>query len=358
MTLVSVSISLVEQHTLNTLATHLWEEHAAQIASHFSARQDKERQRPTFADVTYTLQVGREGMAERLAFVATDLTEIITRLKSYSDEIASSDELYRGNVEKTNSTLELLLNGTEGAEFIQMLVQSRKLDKLAQLWASGINIDWTTLRTGSGAKRISLPTYPFARDRHWFSESNRKARPAIVSTIHPLIDQPELSLNENGALVFSKTLHSNEPIVSQHNVAGQSVLPGVGHIAMAVAAFSQVQKAESVELQRVLWLRPVVVEGESRQVRVRLRETDGRVEYEVQSVSDVETVTNSSGTLRSLPAPSVREQIPVEKIKARCTAGLDKNTLYEKFSERGVTLGTYFQTLSRPGEIRKKCSPL
>ncbi|HEU4765759.1 MAG TPA: SDR family NAD(P)-dependent oxidoreductase, partial [Pyrinomonadaceae bacterium] len=347
-----VSMSLVEQHTLNSLATHLWEKHAAQIASHFSARKEKERQRPSFADVTYTLQVGREAMVERLAFVATNLTEVVSKLKAFSHVEDNNGDIYRGNVENTNSTLELLLNGTEGAEFVQMLVQSRRLEKLAQLWTSGINIDWRKLRPDSGAKRISLPTYPFARERYWFAEKARKAQPAIASGIHPLVDQPELSLKQNGALVFSKTLHSNESIVSQHNVAGQLVLPGVGHIAMAVAALSQVQEAESLELERVLWLRPVVVEGKSRRVRVLLREAEGvgargKVEYEVQSGSDAETIKHSSGTLRAVAAPTVREQIPVEKIKARCTEGLDKNALYKKFSERGVTLGNYFQTLQQ-----------
>ncbi|HET9526186.1 MAG TPA: SDR family NAD(P)-dependent oxidoreductase, partial [Pyrinomonadaceae bacterium] len=342
-----VSISLLEQQSLNAFAAYLWDEYQLQLSSHFRSRQERERHRPSFGDVAYTLQIGREAMSERLAFVATSLNEVIAKLKSYSGDEDTSGQIHRGNVEKTNSALELLLNGTEGAEFIQMLVQGKRLDKLAQLWASGINIDWKTLQTSSRAKRISLPTYPFARDRYWFSESTRKSRTTNTLAAHPLIDQPELSLSLNGALVFSKTLHSSEAIVSQHNVAGQLVLPGVGHVAMAVAALSQVKETESVELNRVLWLRPVVVEGESKQLRVLLREDDGKLEFEVQSGSDTETVKHSSATLRSMPAPAVREQVPVDKIKNRCTAGLEKKALYHKFSERGVKLGNYFQTLER-----------
>src|SRR5262249_21684644 len=37
---------------------------------------------------------------------------------------------------------------------------------LGQLWAAGIQVDWTPL-SGSRPRLVSLPGYPFARQRHW-----------------------------------------------------------------------------------------------------------------------------------------------------------------------------------------------
>ncbi|WP_414686774.1 type I polyketide synthase [Mycobacterium sp.] len=37
---------------------------------------------------------------------------------------------------------------------------------LGQLWSAGIDVDWTP-RTGQRPQRVSLPGYPFARQRHW-----------------------------------------------------------------------------------------------------------------------------------------------------------------------------------------------
>jgi len=38
---------------------------------------------------------------------------------------------------------------------------------LGQLWSAGVDIDWSRLRVGVSPRCISLPGYPFARQRHW-----------------------------------------------------------------------------------------------------------------------------------------------------------------------------------------------
>jgi phthiocerol/phenolphthiocerol synthesis type-I polyketide synthase E len=38
---------------------------------------------------------------------------------------------------------------------------------LGQLWAAGIDADWTRLRAAEPPHRVSLPGYPFARQKHW-----------------------------------------------------------------------------------------------------------------------------------------------------------------------------------------------
>lgn len=38
---------------------------------------------------------------------------------------------------------------------------------LGGLWTAGASVDWAAVRGDSGARRVPLPTYPFARTRHW-----------------------------------------------------------------------------------------------------------------------------------------------------------------------------------------------
>ena len=38
---------------------------------------------------------------------------------------------------------------------------------LGQLWSAGVHADWTRLRTAEPALRVSIPGYPFARQKHW-----------------------------------------------------------------------------------------------------------------------------------------------------------------------------------------------
>ncbi|GGQ92184.1 type I polyketide synthase [Kitasatospora griseola] len=41
------------------------------------------------------------------------------------------------------------------------------LSGLGALWAGGVAVDWAAVRGGADVGRVSLPTYPFAAERHW-----------------------------------------------------------------------------------------------------------------------------------------------------------------------------------------------
>ncbi|WP_413988224.1 amino acid adenylation domain-containing protein [Labrys okinawensis] len=40
-------------------------------------------------------------------------------------------------------------------------------EALGRLWAAGVPVNWPGLRDGAQPRRVSLPTYPFERERHW-----------------------------------------------------------------------------------------------------------------------------------------------------------------------------------------------
>jgi acyl transferase domain-containing protein/thioesterase domain-containing protein/acyl carrier protein len=41
------------------------------------------------------------------------------------------------------------------------------LGVVGKLWCAGLSVDWRAVAGGSGGRRVSLPTYPFERQRHW-----------------------------------------------------------------------------------------------------------------------------------------------------------------------------------------------
>ncbi|MDY6944892.1 MAG: SDR family NAD(P)-dependent oxidoreductase [Pseudomonadota bacterium] len=52
------------------------------------------------------------------------------------------------------------------------------LEAAGRLWASGVEIDWNAFYGGRSHQRISLPGYPFARDRHWLDPN-----PSTMSSV-------------------------------------------------------------------------------------------------------------------------------------------------------------------------------
>ena len=64
----------------------------------------------------------------------------------------------------------LLGSDEDMREAVSKWVEKRKLGKLGGLWAQGVEVDWEVLYGERRPRRISLPTYPFARERYWVPE--------------------------------------------------------------------------------------------------------------------------------------------------------------------------------------------
>src|SRR5947199_2065061 len=146
-------------------------------------------------DLAYTLQVGREAMEERLAFQVNSFAELEEKLHRYLQRPQETGNWYRGQVKQHKEAV-ALLHADEGLrETIDRWFQYGKYEILLQWWVKGLKIEWQRLYTiGAEAgqdpiptvpplpRRISLPTYPFARERYWIStETSSEAEPQAIS---------------------------------------------------------------------------------------------------------------------------------------------------------------------------------
>ncbi|MFD1149660.1 beta-ketoacyl synthase N-terminal-like domain-containing protein [Saccharothrix hoggarensis] len=109
----------------------------------------------SFADIAYTLQVGREPMACRLALVATTGDEAADVLYKWlgGDPEARSRVAFADDVRRAGPSDD---DGREAAE--------GNLKILADRWVAGAAVDWEVLHEGSRRRRVPLPGYPFQRE--------------------------------------------------------------------------------------------------------------------------------------------------------------------------------------------------
>lgn len=108
------------------------------------------------ADIAYTLQVGRTAMACRW----TCLVDSVAALQQQLSELAQGlrDDLVQ--VDEPASAV-------DGA-LAQALAQP-DWPALAEYWRQGGTLDWHSLARQGQPRRIGLPGYPFARQRHWLA---------------------------------------------------------------------------------------------------------------------------------------------------------------------------------------------
>ncbi|MFC0498024.1 SDR family NAD(P)-dependent oxidoreductase [Streptomyces mutabilis] len=121
---------------------------------------------PCAADLAFTLQTGREPMAERLAVTATGLEGLRSGLLAFLDG-RDMPGVRRGSAEEDDHRLHPLLHHEVTRTYTRGLLDGRRLDEAAELWVMGADVDWAALWAGKRPRRVSLPSYPFAREAHW-----------------------------------------------------------------------------------------------------------------------------------------------------------------------------------------------
>lgn len=118
----------------------------------------KRNDRVNLSDVMYTLQVGRDHLSYRTFIICNSREQAIELLE---------DEIAIGLAETTKDDyLDLsTIPKKDKAKFFQYL---------GQVWRKGKTIDWKTLYKDEKRQRISLPTYPFLKERYWSSMLSKK----------------------------------------------------------------------------------------------------------------------------------------------------------------------------------------
>ena len=197
------------------------------------------------AALAYTLQVGREALDERLALIVNSREELVDKLAAILAGRLDGTDLYRGTVgglgRADKDTVTLVAADEDLQTAMDAWIAKGKYTPLLNLWVKGLTFDWQRLYGadkphGVPPRRISLPTYPFDRQRYWVPESVGGDVPPPAETLHPLLHRNTSDLAEQR---FTTTLTGREFFLADHRVQGQMILPGVAHLEMARAAVDQ-----------------------------------------------------------------------------------------------------------------------
>ncbi|SFJ92545.1 type I polyketide synthase, partial [Thermoflavimicrobium dichotomicum] len=236
------------------------------------------------ADLAYTLQVGRDAMEHRLAFLAYSRESILQALEAFVQDVQSPG-IYTAHVKEGKETVAIFETDDDAKILLQTWLQKKKLKKVAELWVKGLSVDWHQIYGKSKPRRISLPTYPFAKERYWLPkmESTASKREDLL---HPLLHRNTSHFWEQR---YSSTFTGQEFFLSGHVVNGERILPGVAYLEMARAAVEQATKGfgssqTGLLLKNVVWIRPIVVGEDPIQVHIGLTPREnGEIEYQVYS---------------------------------------------------------------------------
>ena len=246
---------------------------------------------PHMADLAYTLQVGRDALAVRVAFWVKDIPELAERLEAYAEGEEKIKGCQKGRVGTLQQGMALLQEDEDARELIAKWISKGKLDRVAGVWVQGLEIDWNLLYGAVCPRRIHLPGYPFAGERHktaWQGMVSQgmasglkvpRGIPAPAGWRHPLVHENSSDID---GLRYTSTFTGKEFFLSDHLIDGQRVLPGVVYFEMA---------REAVEL---------AIESRNRE-RSRIRESSWKEVPQIQLRNMVWASPVSMGSKREKP---------------------------------------------------------
>ncbi|MBO0800066.1 MAG: hypothetical protein J2P31_14690, partial [Blastocatellia bacterium] len=145
------------------------------------------------ADIAYTSQVGRTPMNARLVILASSVKDLRGKLNQWINLQKSNDiearggrseleNVFYGNIKESNQSAHNLIEGSAGMAFLNDLLAKRDLEKIARLWIMGVEINWSLMPRSTKPGRVSLPTYPFAKERCWVNQETPLPRVMQKST--------------------------------------------------------------------------------------------------------------------------------------------------------------------------------
>ncbi|WP_166706504.1 MULTISPECIES: SDR family NAD(P)-dependent oxidoreductase [Bacillus amyloliquefaciens group] len=307
--------------------------------------------------VAYTLQVGREEMVERLAMVTMSVDQLIANLDSFIQNPNLEGKWSKGSVSFDSGNLKKLLAYAQPNEVITNWIKQGKHNKIADFWVNGGTFDWKNLYEGERKpKRISLPTYSFARERYWGVDQsvlNGKMWANSSDITHPLIHK-----NASNAfqVSFLSTFTGTEFFLKDHNVQESPTLPGVVHLEMGLEAakraldvnvFSETDQEmlRRVQLRDILWLRPVMMLGEPLTLQTKVKAiSQNKAEFSIYSeATDEEELLYSQGVVLVDDVTDARK-VNLNELMNQCNGGrFTKDEVYTEFTRRGFSYGSGFK---------------
>jgi len=322
--------------------------YAAKMVEFFSTIENRKSK---IENIAYTLQVGREAMEDRLATVVSDPAELREKLNRFVRGVSPREGVCSGTARIGDPSL-MLEDEEEGREYLRNLFQKKRLEKLGQLWVSGVPIDWSRLHEDGKYRRVSLPTYPFARERYWIPEADgkRDGMGGFREKLHPLVERNTSTLSEQ---MFSTRLSGREFYLSEHVILDQKVLPGVAYLELARAAGELSDRRPVRALKNVVWMKPIVVSEHPVDVHIGLHPKEENVEFMVFTADENDRrQRHAQGILifeDPAEQPPVEAVIDIDAIRKRCPKKLTKSEFYAPFKGVGFDLGESFKVVE---EIR------
>ena len=229
------------------------------------------------------------------------------------------------------------------------------LASLASLYVRGANVDWKAFDEPFQPLKVTLPTYPFERERCWEDPVSASGPKKTARTAHALLGE-----RVNSALPMpqfqSKVGIDTLRYLNDHRVQGSAVLPASAYLEMACAASTELFGAGSPVLSNVAFQEALILPAAGTRALqfVASPASSGSASFQIYSSNanlngsheNAAWALHASGDMRMEVADFVRcaeEQYSLNEIRARCPQRKTAADFYGSLKKAGLEYRSSFQ---------------
>src|SRR5579871_798844 len=232
------------------------------------------------------------------------------------------------------------------------------LGSLAALYSSGVEVDWEQFDRPYGRSKVSLPSYPFERERFWMDPAvphaplaNSRGIPDLQT--HPLLGRRLLSPVIEESIFDSRLSPKSLSFLEDHQVYGVTVVPGAWYVSMLLSAAAELFGTGPHSLKQVVFPEAQALDkNRFRRLQVFLKPPqDGETSFRILSCAEEDTgplswILHAEGKLviQAAPAPwSSADEAAIRDIQERCREQFTASEVYQRAAQAELQLGPQFR---------------
>ena len=201
-----------------------------------------------------------------------------------------------------------------------------------------------------GGRCVSLPSYPWQRERYWIDQLPGGLAAARKSAQgHPLLGEATVSALPGGQRFWEQDLDLNSlAYLSGHRVLGSAVFPGAGYLEAALAAMRELRREPGpVEVTGLRFYEPMPLsEDEARRVQLAFSPNAGGgydFQFSAREASSNSWTRHAGGMACGTDHPA--EDFELSHLRERCTEQIAAETHYQAMAGQGLDYGENFRAI-------------
>lgn len=246
-------------------------------------------------DLCYTANTGRGMYSHRLAVTfqtIEQLSEIIQEL-THSDNLNYMNSSFYNTINVVKSekdrtsqydltTLEQKILTKKAEKLITTRLESLEesdevlTKQLAELYVKGAQVNWDLFYSNHSYQKISLPVYPFSKNKCWIEMIEWEE----INKIHPLIDKCLVESLDTD--IYTTTLNINHWEIGEHMLRDKYLLVGMAYVEIAARLAKKYCNTSEIQLMDLVCESPLFVEKtKGKDIQIVINKQSDDIEFTI-----------------------------------------------------------------------------